>query len=110
MRPCPNPQFDESLVSFEDRRSHSSTRSLVDMSAELGHGKSGVEKHEQTGIYVDRAIDFIKRNEDAVHLHLWLNDVTTPSTRKIISKSKFMTVPSCEEYAALSTWMTNWVV
>ena len=78
---APLPQsygFDESLVSFEglgDRILPPGR--LSDMSAELGHGKiRRVEKHEQTGIYVDRAIDFIKRNEDKpFYLHLWLNDV-----------------------------------
>ena len=70
--------FDESLVSFEglgDRILPPGR--LSDMSAKLGHGKiRRVEKHQQTGIYVDRAIDFIKRNATSpFYMHLWLNDV-----------------------------------
>lgn len=78
---APLPQaygFDESLVSFEglgDRILPSG--GLSDQSARLGRGRiTRVEKHQQTGIYVDRAIDFVKRNaEKSFYLHLWLNDV-----------------------------------
>jgi len=70
--------FDESLTSFEglgDRILPGG--GLSDQSAKLGRGKvEWVEKHEQTGIYVDRSIDFIRRNQEKnFYLHLWLNDV-----------------------------------
>ena len=35
-----------------------------------------VAKHEMTQIYVDRSIDFMRRNKDkSFYLHVWLNDV-----------------------------------
>lgn len=78
---APLPQaygFDESLTSFEglgDRILPPGR--LADMSASLGRGKIlRVAKYEQTPIYIDRSIDFIKRNqENPFYLHLWLNDV-----------------------------------
>ena len=78
---APLPQaygFDESLVSFEGLGDRIlPPGGLSEASAKLGHGKiRRVEKHEQTGIYVDRAIDFIKHHRrDSFYLHLWLNDV-----------------------------------
>jgi arylsulfatase A-like enzyme len=81
---APLPQaygFDESLVSFEglgDRilpPGH-----LSEDSAKLGRGNiTHVAKHEQTRIYVDRAIDFMQRKKDGpFYLHVWLNDVHDP--------------------------------
>ena len=78
---APLPQaygFDESLVSFEGLGDRLLVPGgLSDQSAKLGQGKiRRVEKHQQTGIYVDRSIDFIKRNKAKnFYLHLWLNDV-----------------------------------
>ena len=78
---APLPQaygFDESLVSFEGLGDRIlPPGGLSEASAKLGRGNiRRVEKHEQTGIYVDRAIDFIKRNQaKPFYLHLWLNDV-----------------------------------
>lgn len=81
---APLPQeygFSESLVSFEglgDRILPGGD--LAEQSARLGRGKiTRVEKHEETRIYVDRAIDFITRKKAApFYLHLWLNDVHDP--------------------------------
>lgn len=78
---APLPQaygFDESLVSFEglgDRILPPGR--LSKQSAALGRGKiQHVEKHDMTGIYVDRTIEFIRRNkDDTFYVHLWLNDV-----------------------------------
>ncbi len=78
---APPPQaygFDESLVSFEglgDRILPPGR--LADQSAVLGRGSvTRVDKHRQTPIYIDRSIDFIRRNRaKPFYLHLWLNDV-----------------------------------
>jgi arylsulfatase A-like enzyme len=78
---APLPQaygFDESLVSFEGLGDRIlPPGGLSEASAKLGRGQiRRVEKHEQTGIYVDRAIDFVERNKSkSFYLHLWLNDV-----------------------------------
>ena len=79
---APFPQaygFQESLVSFEglgDRILFSKT-GLNGQSAKLGRGKIDyVEKYQTTGIYVDRAIDFMKRHQDdPFYLHVFPNDV-----------------------------------
>ncbi|MBN1488663.1 MAG: sulfatase-like hydrolase/transferase [Phycisphaerae bacterium] len=81
---APLPQaygFQESLVSFEglgDRVLPPGR--LSDQSERLGQGTiSRAAKHQLTEIYVNRAIDFIKENEDRpFYLHLWLNDVHDP--------------------------------
>lgn len=81
---APLPQaygFDESLVSFEGLGDRIlPPGDLADQSAKLGRGKiTRVEKHEQTGIYIDRAIDFLERNRNApIYMHIWLNDVHDP--------------------------------
>lgn len=70
--------FDESLVSFEGLGDRIlPPGGLSKQSEKLGQGEiSHVQKHEQTQIYVDRSIDFIRRNQDrSFYLHLWLNDV-----------------------------------
>ena len=78
---APLPQaygFDESLVSFEGLGDRIlPPGGLSEQSAKLDRGKiSRVEKHEQTKIYVDRSIEFIKKNRESdFYLHLWLNDV-----------------------------------
>jgi arylsulfatase A-like enzyme len=93
---APRPQaygFDESLVSFEglgDRlliKGHG----LSEASAKLGQGKiSWVEKHEQTPIYVDRTIDFIRRHkEEPFYIHLWPNDVHDPFNPKQAHQEHF---------------------
>lgn len=78
---APLPQaygFDESLVSFEGLGDRIlPPGGLSKQSERLARGEiRHVEKHEMTGIYVDRSIDFIQRNRDrSFYLHLWLNDV-----------------------------------
>jgi arylsulfatase A-like enzyme len=79
---APLPQaygFDESLVSFEGlgERILFGKAGLNSQSAKLGHGNfTLVEKWESTGIYVDRAIDFMTRNKDKpFYLHMFPNDV-----------------------------------
>ncbi|TWT57900.1 Arylsulfatase precursor [Thalassoglobus neptunius] len=70
--------FDESLVSFEGLGDRIlPPGGLSDQSAKLNRGTiTRVEKHEQTLIYIDRSIEFMKRNkENPFYLHLWLNDV-----------------------------------
>jgi arylsulfatase A-like enzyme len=78
---APPPQaygFDESLVSFEGLGERIlPPGGLSDASAKLGRGTiRRVEKHEQTGVYVDRAIDFMRRNSDSpFFVRLFPNDV-----------------------------------
>jgi arylsulfatase A-like enzyme len=73
--------FDESLTSFEglgDRVLWSDN--LSQMSEKLGHGKIiHASKTETSGIFVDRAIDFVRRNRHRpFYLQLWPNDVHDP--------------------------------
>ncbi len=74
--------FDESLVSFEGLgdRILQPDHGLSNQSAKLGHGSiTRVPKHENTGIYVDRTIDFMTRHRaQPFYVHLWLNDVHDP--------------------------------
>ena len=78
---APHPKeygFDESLVSFEGLGDRIlPPGGLSDQSEKLGQGKiTRVKKHEQTGIYVDRTIDFLRRHKEGpFYVHLWLNDV-----------------------------------
>ena len=78
---APLPQaygFDESLVSFEGLGDRIlPPGGLSKQSETLEQGEiTWVEKHEQTGIYIDRCLDFIDRHRDKpFYLHLWLNDV-----------------------------------
>ena len=108
---APLPQeygFDESLVSFEglgDRILPPGR--LSDQSAELGRGEiTRVEKHRQTPIYVDRSIDFIRRNRDKpFYLHLWLNDVHdahVPSEEQLAPFARFENPYVAKFYAVLT--------
>jgi len=79
---APLPQeygFDQSLVSFEGLGDRILIKNdgLSKASAKLGQGEiRWVEKHEMTEIYVNRAIDFIRRNKDKpFYINLWPNDV-----------------------------------
>ncbi|QGJ70829.1 Hypothetical protein PBC10988_25270 [Planctomycetales bacterium 10988] len=100
--------FDESLVSFEglgDRLLFHGHK-LSEQSAELGRGKiTWKEKHELTEQYVNRSIDFIKRNQkNAFYLHLWLNDVHDPfhPTEAQMKKfSDFSHNPYLQQYYAV---------
>jgi arylsulfatase A-like enzyme len=80
---APLPQaygFDESVTSFEglgDRILGQEDGDLSKQSAALGTGKiQWAHKYEQTGLYVDRAVDFIRRNKaKPFYVHLWPCDV-----------------------------------
>ncbi|MFV0443764.1 MAG: sulfatase-like hydrolase/transferase [Planctomycetaceae bacterium] len=70
--------FDESLVSFEGLGDRIlPPGGLSKQSEQLGQGTvTWVDKHEQSGIYVDRSLDFITRHKgQPFYLQLWLNDV-----------------------------------
>ena len=73
--------FDESLTTFEGLgdRVLASDR-LSQMSEKLGQGKiAHAPKNEITGIFVDRGIDFVRRNRARpFYLQLWPNDVHDP--------------------------------
>jgi arylsulfatase A-like enzyme len=81
---APLPQaygFDVSLTSFEglgDRILPPGR--LSDESAQLGRGNvHRVAKHEMTGLFVDRAIEFIRgRRDRTFYVQLWLDDVHDP--------------------------------
>ena len=74
--------FDESLVSFEGLgdRLLFNKHGLSKQSAKLANGKiTWVGKHQTTGIYVDKALDFIERNkEKPFFINLFPNDVHDP--------------------------------
>ena len=79
---APLPQaygFDESVTSFEGLgdRILIEGDGLSKQSAALGRGKiEWAPKHKLTELYVDRTIDFIRRNrEKPFYLHLWPCDV-----------------------------------
>lgn len=85
--------FDESLVSFEglgDRLLIKGDR-LSEESGKLENGKiTWVAKHEQTPIYVDKTLDFIKLNKRRpFYIHLWFNDVHDPFDAKEEILKKF---------------------
>ena len=65
------------LVSFEGLGDRVLPPGGARKSAKLGRGKiHEAQKHELTRVYVDRSIDFVRRNRDKpFYLHLWLNDV-----------------------------------
>jgi hypothetical protein len=81
---APLPQaygFQESLVSFEGLGDRVlPPGGLPAQSERLGQGAiSRAPKHRLTEIYVNRAIDFVKENQDGpFYVHLWLNDVHDP--------------------------------
>ena len=85
---APHPQaygFDESLVSFEGLGDRIlPPGKLSDMSERLGQGKiTRVQRHEQSEIYVNRAIDFVRRNaKRPFYLHVCPNDVHDPFAPK----------------------------
>ncbi len=83
---APHPRdygFDESLVSFEGLGDRIlPPGNLGDQSEALGQGNiKRVQAHEQTKIYVDRAIDLIERaqeEDEPFFVQLWTNDVHDP--------------------------------
>lgn len=107
---APLPQaygFDESLVSFEGLGDRIlPPGGLSEQSKELGQGTiRDVPKHEMTEIYVDRAIDFIRRNKDrSFYLHVWLNDVHDrffPREELLAKFAKFASNPYRQQYFAV---------
>ena len=107
---APLPQaygFQESLVSFEGLGDRIlPPGGLSDQSRKLGQGKVvQVDKHEMTGIYVDRAIDFVRRNrERPFYLHVWLNDVHDrfyPKPDLLAKFERFSANPYRQEYFAV---------
>ncbi len=74
--------FDESLVAFEGlgERLLPIEDSLSDLSEALGQGPTTrVNWRELAPAYVDRSIEFMRRNHDRpFYLQLWLNDVHSP--------------------------------
>jgi len=78
---APHPQaygFDESLVSFEGLGDRVlPPGGLSKRSEKLGQGNiSHAPKHQLTEIYVNRTIEFIRRNNDKpFYINLWPNDV-----------------------------------
>jgi arylsulfatase A-like enzyme len=100
--------FDESLVSFEGLgdRVLINGDGLSQASALLGQGNiQWAEKHELAEIYVNRALDFIGRNQDTPFLlHLWLNDVHDPFHPKpeLLSEyAEFASEPAFQNYYAV---------
>lgn len=100
--------FDESYVSFEglgDRVIFNNGRN-GEMSVELGRGKIDfAPKHETTEIYVDKAIDFINRNQSQpFYLELFTNDVHDPFLPKdgaADEYSKFSDNPEEQKFLAV---------
>lgn len=74
--------FNESLTQFEGLGDRALIRgnNLCEQSAKLGRGKiQWHEKHELTGVYVDRALEFLRAHKDRpVFVNLWLDDVHDP--------------------------------
>ncbi len=99
--------FDESLVSFEGLGDRIlPPGGLSEQSRALGRGTiRDVAKHEMTEIYVDRAIDFIERNQDkSFYLHVWLNDVHDrffPKPELLAKFERFAANPYRQQYFAV---------
>lgn len=108
---APRPQaygFDESLVSMEGLgdRFLWSKKGLNGQSAKLGHGNIEFgEKYETTGKYVDRAIDFMKRNKNKpFYLHVFPNDVHdahVPKEDWLEKYSKYSDNPYSQKFYAI---------
>lgn len=107
---APLPQaygFGESLVSFEGLGDRIlPPGGLSKQSERLGQGRTTrVEKHQMTGIYVDRCIDFVERNKaKPFYLHLWLNDVHdahVPSDQQLAAYREFGDNPFVRKFYAV---------
>ena len=110
VRDAPLPQaygFDESLVSFEGLGDRIlPPGGLSEQSKKLGQGDiRDVAKHEMTEIYVDRAIEFVRRNrERPFYLHVWLNDVHDsffPKPALLGKYGRFASNPYRQQYFAV---------
>lgn len=107
---APLPQaygFDESVVSFEGLGDRIlPPGGLSEQSRKLGNGAiRDVAKHEMTEIYVDRAIDFVRRNRGkSFYLHVWLNDVHDrffPKPELLEKFARFASNPYRQQYFAV---------
>ena len=107
---APLPQaygFDESLVSFEGLGDRIlPPGGLSDQSKRLGQGEiRDVPKHMMTEIYVDRAVDFLRRHRsEPVYMHVWLNDVHDrffPKPELLARYERFATNPYRQQYFAV---------
>lgn len=88
--------FDESLVSFEGLgdRILFNNHGLSEQSAKLGNGEiTWVEKHQSTGIYLTRALEFIdKAGDQPFFLNICPNDVHDPHLPEESSIAKWKSV------------------
>ncbi len=107
---APRPQaygFDESLVSFEGLGDRIlPPGGLSEQSRKLGQGEiRDVPKHMMTEVYVDRAVDFLRRHRDEpVYMHLWLNDVHDrffPKPELLPRYEQFASNPYRQQYFAV---------
>jgi arylsulfatase A-like enzyme len=93
---APLPQaygFDESLVAFEGLgdRLLIDGHNLSEASAKLGHGQIiWADWHPRTGMFLDRAIDFIRRHKNQFfYVNLWPNDIHDPHAPSQAQLDKF---------------------
>jgi len=105
---APYPQeygFDESLVSFEGMGNRIMPFGRGEMEVNGKDTIWHVEKYEQTGIYIDRAIDFIRRNKDKpFYLHVFPNDVHDthkPATEWLEKFEKYADNPNKQKFYAV---------
>ncbi len=107
---APLPQaygFDESLVSFEGLGDRIlPPGGLSEQSRRLGQGHiRDVPKHQMTEIYVDHAVDFLRRHSDQpVYMHVWLNDVHDrfdPKPKLLEKYEGFSSNPYRQKYFAV---------
>ena len=104
--------FDESCTSFEGLGDRVLIRGddLSQQSAKNGPGEiQWAAKHELTGIYVDRSLDFLRRHRDQpCYVQLWLNDVHdpfAPTPEQLAKFEKFSANPYFQQYYAVLTAM-----
>ncbi len=99
--------FDESLVAFEGLGDRIlPPGGLSEQSKKLRRGSlRDVAKHEMTEIYVDRSIEFIRRNKEKnFYLHVWLNDVHDrfyPKPEAMLKFKHFKVNPYVQQYYAV---------
>lgn len=107
---APRPQaygFDESIVTFEGLGERVMMgNGLSQQSEELGRGPIWhAPKHRFTEIWVNRSLDFIRRNQrKPFYLHLWLNDVHDrhePSPEMLAKYERFSDNPYVQRFYAV---------
>ncbi|MDO1451400.1 hypothetical protein Q0590_34310 [Rhodocytophaga aerolata] len=67
---------------------------LSNQSFQLGQGKiNWIEKHQSTGVYVDSALSFIRKNKTLpCYVNLWLDDVHDEHKPKPGAEEKYQSV------------------